>query len=275
MTPDRPTLAGLGIRAEGVLLVHASLRRTGLPADTVVELLLDALGPKGTLVVPTFTAGNSDTSPAYRSRTRGMTARQRAAYRDALAPFDPLRTPSQGMGRLAEAVRGRADAVRSTHPQTSFAAVGVRAAELMADHDDNCHLGERSPLGRLYAAEAHVLLLGVGYEVCTSFHLAEYRTDDAPTRQYGCAVLREGERHWFTYEDVALYDGDFADLGAAFEAQDVERAAPLIRHGRLGHAVARLLPVRAAVDFATGWLPGRRPSRPATRQSQIAPVSLH
>lgn len=216
MTGARPAaaaLADLGVRAGSTLLVHASLRRAGLSAATVLGALREALGPDGTLVVPAFTAGNSDTSPAYRERTQNMTDRQRAAHHADMPPFDPVHSPSQGMGVLAEAVRCERDAVRSAHPQTSFAAVGARAAELLADHDEDCHLGERSPLARLYAAGARVLLIGVGYEVCSALHLAEYRISGAPWREYRCVVLRDGTRRWISYKDVDLDDSDFGSLG--------------------------------------------------------------
>uniref|UniRef100_A0AAU2A267 AAC(3) family N-acetyltransferase n=1 Tax=Streptomyces sp. NBC_00093 TaxID=2975649 RepID=A0AAU2A267_9ACTN len=278
MNEDR-TLADdletLGVRAGATLLVHASLRRVGTGADTVLGALLDVLGPDGTLVVPAFTASNSDTSPAYRESTRGLTGHQILDYHASMPPFDPLRTPSHGMGQLAEAVRCRPGAVRSAHPQTSFAAVGSQAAELLAGHDEECHLGERSPLGRLYAAGAQVLLVGVGYEVCSTFHLAEYRVEDAPRREYRCVVLRHGERHWLSYTDVDLDDSDFGALGAAFESHDATLLAPSVRRGELGLAATRLLPMKAAVDFAGAWLAeNRRPCR-AARQSQNAADFLH
>ena len=106
-----------------------------------------------------------------------------------MAPFDPATTPCPTMGALAECVRTTPGAVRSTHPHTSFAALGPRAAELLADHDPHCHLGERSPLGALYAAGAHVLLFRVGFEACSAFHLAEYRLRPAPPpRAYSVRV---------------------------------------------------------------------------------------
>ncbi|MGX9885136.1 aminoglycoside N(3)-acetyltransferase [Streptomyces sp. NPDC002276] len=256
--------------------MHASSRRVGPAADALPGALLDALGPDGTLVVPTFTAGNSDSSPAYRQRVHGMTDRQRADHEREMPPFDPARTASQGMGRLAETVRRRRDAVRSAHPQTSFAAVGARAAELMADHDEECHLGEASPLARLFSAGAQVLLVGVGYEVCSAFHLAEYRTTtDPPSREYRCVVLRDGRRVWTSYKDVDLDDSDFGALGAAYEAHDAALAAPALRHGQLGDADARLLPLRAAVEFAVGWLSGNRPRPHEANQSQNAAGFLH
>ncbi|GAA3863581.1 AAC(3) family N-acetyltransferase [Streptomyces lacrimifluminis] len=278
MTGARPpaaALADLGVRAGSTLLVHASLRRTGLSAAAVLSALRDALGPDGTLVVPAFTAGNSDTSPAYREHTRNMTVRQLALHRDSMPPFDPTHTPSQGMGLLAETVRCERDAVRSAHPQTSFAAVGVRAAELLAGHAGDCHLGEHSPLARLYAADARVLLIGVGYEVCSALHLAEYRISGAPWREYRCVVLRDGARRWISFKDVDLDDSDFGALGTAFEAHDATLPVPVVRRGRLGLASARLVPLRAAVDFATGWLTGNRHPRRATNHSQIAADFLH
>jgi aminoglycoside 3-N-acetyltransferase len=277
VTGPPPTVAGLrdlGVKPGATLLLHASARRLGPAADTVPGLLLDALGDDGTLVVPAFTAGNSDTSPAYRDRVRGLTAAQCARLRARMPAFDPLHTPAQGVGRLAEAVRRRTGAVRSAHPQTSFAAVGARAAELMAGHDEECHLGEDSPLARLYAAGAEVLLLGVGWEVCTAFHLAEYRVARPPRREYRCVVRRDGGPRWVAYRDVDLDDRDFGRLGADFEAADAALREPAVRHGRVAGAGARLLPLPAAVDYALGWLTGNRPANRCTEQSQSPPGFL-
>lgn len=177
-------LRSLGLIPGQILLVHASLRRIGRVsggAHDVVAALRQVLGRDGTLVVPTSTADNSDTSRLYRARTDGMTPDQIRRYQDAMPPFTPER-PSVGMGRIAECVRTAPGAVRSQHPQTSFAALGPQARMLMSGHRLNCHLGESSPLGRLYEAGAWVLLLGIGYEACTCFHLAEYGYLPLPPR---------------------------------------------------------------------------------------------
>ncbi|SNX65177.1 aminoglycoside 3-N-acetyltransferase [Streptomyces sp. TLI_55] len=259
-------LMALGLLAGTVLLVHAACSRVGTAPDKVLAALLQALGPDGTLVVPTFTAGNSDTSPAYRRCTRGMTERERAAYQDTMPPFDIRRTPSAEMGQLAEAVRRSPGAVRSAHPQTSFAALGPRADELMADHKEACHLGPNSPLGRLELARAQVLLLGVGFDRCTGFHLAEYRLPNQPRREYRCVVQSDGERRWTSFKDVELDDSTFGILGADFEACRGSGPDPAVRKGSVGDADARLFPLAAAVDFATGWLSG-------IRRSHIPPAS--
>src|SRR5205807_10651675 len=120
------------------------------------------LGPAGTIVVPTYTSWNSTSSRAYMAAVADLDHDQAAAYRRSLPAFDPHTTPSSGMGALAETVRTLRGAHRSTHPQTSFAAVGRYARALTAIHDLGCHLGPRSPLGALYEHGALVLLLGVG-----------------------------------------------------------------------------------------------------------------
>ncbi|WP_416971206.1 aminoglycoside N(3)-acetyltransferase [Streptomyces sp. 4F14] len=262
--------ARLGVRPGATLLVHASLRRVGVAPGTVLGALLDAVGPRGTVVVPTFTAHNSDTSPAYRWDTLDMTREQIARHRATMPAFDPGRTASQDMGRLAEAVRRSARAVRSAHPQTSFAALGARARELMAGHDEECHLGERSPLARLEEARAQVLLLGVGFDVCSAFHLGEYRVPGMPWRTYGCVVRRGGVRTWVSYRDAAHDDRDFGELGAAFEAD-----TGVVRRGTVGNGEAALFPLDRAVAYARTWLAGNRRQGVFTDPSQDEAHSLH
>jgi aminoglycoside 3-N-acetyltransferase len=249
-------LRALGITPGQVLLVHASMRRMGWVsggAGEVVAALRDVLGQDATLVVPTTTADNSDTSRLYLARTAGMTPDEIERYREAMPPFT-FERPSVGTGRVAEHIRRTPGAVRSEHPQTSFAALGPQARMLMTGHRPDCHLGEYSPLGRLYDAGAWVLLLGVGYAACSCFHLAEYRYVPLPPRQvYRCVIAEEGTRRWWSYEDVVLDDRDFAALGAA-----LDRTRHVIR-GHVGHAECRLVPLRAAVDFAAEWLQRHRP----------------
>ncbi|MGQ4387507.1 AAC(3) family N-acetyltransferase [Streptomyces sp. SAS_270] len=222
-------------------MVHASLGGSGLRDTQVRDALLDALGPGGTLVVPAFTQENSRTSRAHRALTSHLTEREKEEFRDSMLPYAPETTPCLAMGRLAECVRTTPGAVRSAHPQTSMAALGPRAAELLDGHDPHCLLGERSPLARLYAAGAQVLLLRVGFEVCTAFHLAEYRTTPPrPRRTYQCVMGEKG--NWVTYEDTALDDSPFAVHGA-------ELPPALLTGGELAGRNVTLFDMRPAVDF--------------------------
>ena len=249
-------LQQLGVRRAGILLVHASLSSIGWVCGgetAVVEALLRVLGPEGTLVVPTMTPLNRDPAGWRPSVPEAWWPE----IRRSLPAFDPAVTPSQEMGRVAEHVRCRPGALRSDHPQVSFAGLGPSAAAMVHDHDWTCHLGERSPLARLEQAGAEVLLLGVGFSRCSCFHLAEYRQPEPRMRSYSCVVVghttspRSGHvsDRWFHYEDVDLNDEDFTKLGRAFE-----QSTDAVVHGRIGLAEARLFPVSAAVEFATGWM---------------------
>ncbi|MGW2560275.1 aminoglycoside N(3)-acetyltransferase [Streptomyces sp. NPDC001514] len=247
-------LAELGLSAGDVVLVHASLSGTGLDAATLREALLTVLGEEGTLVVPAFTPDNSDTSSAHLRRVAGMTPTQAAAFRATMPAFDPATTPSTGMGRLAESVRTAPGAVRSTHPQVSFAALGRRAEELLSSHPLNSHFGEDSPMGAFYRAGARVLMINVGFSVCTAFHLAEYRIG-APKRRYRCVVRGADGPEWTEYEDTALDDSDFGIIGDAFDAIEGNRE----QKGQLGRTAARLFSIRDAVDHAVAWMTEKRP----------------
>ncbi|MFI8105710.1 aminoglycoside N(3)-acetyltransferase [Streptomyces sp. NPDC086023] len=250
--PDlREDLRNLGVGPGGRLLVHASLRGTGLRAEEVRDALTGALGEDGTLVVPAFTPGNSASSSVHLARTAGMTEAEAAAFRAAMPAFDPLTTPSEGMGRLAESVRTAPGAHRSAHPQTSFAALGRDAGMLCAGHRTECHLGEESPLGTLFWTGAQVLMINVGFSVCTAFHLAEYRIPKPPVREYRCVVGLRGKSRWIGYEDVALDDGDFAEIGNSLPESAVRR-------GLLGGAAAVLFSITDAVDHALAWMTENR-----------------
>ncbi|WP_371538958.1 MULTISPECIES: aminoglycoside N(3)-acetyltransferase [unclassified Streptomyces] len=244
-------LRALGVMEGMTLLVHSALGGTGLDARTLRDALLGVLGEDGTLVVPAFTPENSTTSAAHLRQTAGLTEDARARFLASMPAFDPARTPCPGMGRLAECVRLSPGAVRSSHPQTSFAALGARAEELVKDHPADCHLGEESPLGRLAAAGAEELMINVGFGVCTSFHLAEYRIPDSPTQLYRCVVGTGGRREWFEYRDIELDDSDFELIGADFPRES-------LREGKLGNAAAMAFPIKEAVAHAMNWMTEKR-----------------
>ncbi|MFJ2258201.1 aminoglycoside N(3)-acetyltransferase [Streptomyces sp. NPDC087844] len=240
-------LRALGVRPGETLLVHASLRSLGWVnggAVAVVQGLLDALGPDGTLVVPTQSGHLSD--PALWSNPP-VPEEWWPVIRDTMPAYDPLVTPSRGVGVVPETVRSWPGALRSAHPQTSFAAVGPAAAAIVEQHAPDCRLGERSPLARLEERGARVLLLGTGYDTCTCFHLAEYRIP-APRVQVGRPVRTPRGPRWEIVTEVAISSEEFDTLGA-----DFERDRPVVR-GRVGTAGVRLFPLVDAVAYAQRWL---------------------
>jgi aminoglycoside 3-N-acetyltransferase len=165
-------LQTVGVRPSDRLLVHASLSAFGYVAggaQTVVAALRAAVGPDGLLIMPAFTGQLSD--PANWSAPP-VPAGWWPIIRSQTPAFDPLVTPTRGMGAVCELVRTSPGAVRGPHPTVSFTALGRGAARIVAPHAVQAWLGEGSPLQRLYDLDAKVLFLGVGFGPAPPFILA-------------------------------------------------------------------------------------------------------
>ncbi|WP_347597304.1 AAC(3) family N-acetyltransferase [Acrocarpospora sp. B8E8] len=246
-------LRGLGVGPGDVVIVHSSLKSLGYVVggvQAVIQALLDVLGPEGTLVVPTQTGDNSDPSGW---RNPPVPADWWPVVREESPGYDPSRTPSQWMGIIPETVRTWPGAKRSAHPWLSFAALGKNADVIIADHQLDDALGDKSPLGAIYRLDGKVLLLGVGHDSNTSLHLGEWRQESPPRGPHGASIRQpDGTSRWVTWTDVLEDESDFERLGAAFE-----ESSP-VSIGHVGNATARLMPQRALVDFATTWIAKNR-----------------
>ena len=227
-------LRAAGVRPGGLLLVHSSLRSLGpVPdgAETVVQGLLGALGPDGTLLMPALSYGR-------------VTPEQPL--------FDVRFTPSN-VGALPEYFRTRPGTVRSIHPTHSVCGVGPLAAELLDRHiEDRTPCGPRSPFHLLPEYGGQILMLGCGLRPNTSMHAVEELAE--PPYLFG-GVLTYRLIGW----DWAATEATYRIHGLQGWQQRYDRVAdvlgePQLRHGRVLRAAVHLIEASALLQAALAAL---------------------
>lgn len=214
-------LLALGVSRSSVLVVHTSFRSVrpieGGP-EGLIEALRTALGPQGTLVMPTMTGSNQS------------------------KPYDPATTPTKNMGIVAETFWRMPGVLRSDHPTSSFAASGPHAQAIVSPQPIEPVHGLDSPIGRVYELDGDVLLLGVGHSENTMIHLAETLAGVPYRTTKWCTVLESGRPRRVTFREIDhccrnfnLVDGWLREAGRQAE-------------GQVGHAHAKLVRARDVVE---------------------------
>jgi aminoglycoside 3-N-acetyltransferase len=248
-------LRSLGLRAGATAMVHASMRSLGWVvggSQTVVEALLECLGPAGTLCAQ----ASWEDIPVGLDRWPG---RWRRAYAE-LPPFDPaLSAAAPYEGRIPERIRTWPGARRSPNPATGIVAVGRDAAPLTADHRLDDGFGAGTPYARIASADGQIVLLGAPLHTISLLHHAE--------------AIARGRKRWTSYR-VPLAGHGWVEIReldvwrGAFP-YDVERplaaiardalAAGVGRAGVVGAASAHLFGAAQLTEFAVRWLERRWP----------------
>ena len=248
-------LRALGVESGDTLLVHSSLSALGWVAGgppTVVDALQSVVTETGTLVFPTHTSQLSDpkdwSNPPIPESWHGP-------FREEVSPYRPAVTPCHRVGSIPDCFRSYPDIERSSHPLYSFSAWGADADAVVADHPLETGLGPGSPLEAVYDRDGGVLQLGTDHDTNTSLHLAEHRADwSKPTEAAGAPMLRDGNREWVEWTELAADSDDFPACGRAFAEARPEAVAT----GAVGVADTTLLDQRALVDFAVEWFEKHR-----------------
>lgn len=215
-------LRALGVREGGVLMVHTSFRAVrpveGGPLG-LIAALRDALGPDGTLVLPS-TSGDDDN------------------------PFDPRTAPSAAdLGILPGLFWRQPGVLRSAHG-FGLAAAGPRAEEIVSAPLTVPPSSPGSPIHVVHELNGQVLLLGVGHDANTLLHMAEVIADVPYRVPRYYTELRNGRPARVDYGE-----NDHCCQGFAL-MDPVLRAAGLQADGPVGYAHARLMPAKDLVRLA-------------------------
>ena len=127
-------LQACGLTEGQTVLVHLAMSKLGWViggAEAVILALLAAVGARGTIMMVTNSSNNTD---PYEWQHPPVPEEWWQPIRDQTPGYNPLTTPTRGMGVVPELFRTWPGAVRSAHPAFSLAALGPHAQYLVADH---------------------------------------------------------------------------------------------------------------------------------------------
>lgn len=159
-------LQRMGVVQGDILFIHSSLKSLGYVEGgptAVIQGLLDAVGPEGTLLLPAY----------YMPGGSILGTCQMEGY-----VFDP-RIHGTSMGALPDAFLKFEGVQRSIHPTHSVAAIGKHAKYLTeAHHLAPSVFGKGSPWQRFHELNGTVLGLGISMGPVTFYHLVEDTSGD-------------------------------------------------------------------------------------------------
>jgi len=225
-------LRNLGVKQGDALLVHSSLKSFGLVeggAETVIDALLEAVGPEGTVMVPTLTGQES--------------------YCAQNPPVFDVADSVCFTGTIPETFRKRKEAIRSLHPTHSVSAIGLQSVYLIKDHlESETPCGPGSPYMKLAELDGKVVFFGIGLECCTLLHGVEeiagceYHLQTLPAE----ASITDADKTEFK-KHVLIHQYGTPRQFTRLEPEFLEKN--IMKKGLIGQAEVRVLQAKPAVEI--------------------------
>ena len=238
-------LRRIGIKSSDIVCLHVGMKLLGhvIGAQrTIIEAMMDSAS---TLMMATYSGDISDPS-AWRHPSVPETMVDE--IRDAIPAYNKSLTPSRGVGSVAEYFRTLPRVQRSSHPQSSFAALGEHALDLVGNHPLENRFGPESPLGALEAMRGRVLMIGAPRDTASIFHLVTFLVGGVPKIRKSTLIGNGGNgRCWVDYDDIN-YPSHWFEQGVAKLIE-----AGIATVDRIGNAETILFPAAEAVKFLVEW----------------------
>ena len=237
-------LLRLGVQTNDLLMAHASVRSIGPVTggvNAIVQSLLDAIGPEGTLTAYV------DFEPFYdQDETDPPVFDKRLAH------------AARDHGILHETLRNWPGALRSDHPDAGVIAIGPMAQWLTAEHPLLYGYGEGSPFEKIFDSNGKVLMLGAPLDTITLLHFAEHRARIPNKRIVRYRRLMPGPAGpaWIDFEEFDTSAPVHESLPLnCFELIAAEYlAGGRGSRGFVGEAESVLFDGPELVNFAIGWI---------------------
>lgn len=247
-------LKQLGLTPEMVVMLHVSVKAIGWIVggpDMVIQVLLDLVSPKGTLMMLASWEDSPYDLP-------GWPEEKQKAYLEECPPFDPHRSRAyRKWSILCEYLRTWPGAYRSNHPDNSFVAVGSLARWITKDHPLQYGYGPGSPLAKLCEANGKVLVLGSPIHDITFLHYAEHmaRVPNKRIVHYKMPILRNGKRTWVEIEEFDTSQGIVDWHEDYFKAIVGEYLSyGKVLSGKVGEAQSYLFDAADLTEFGIQWM---------------------
>ena len=236
-----------GIASGDTLMVHASLKAVGWisgGANTVVDALLQTIGPSGTLIVPAQYTANLE--PGLLDQP--VDPQVAKALRESQPPFRGKATHLSTMGALTTTVLLDERSKVSDHPTMALAALGKHAKWITSEHPISPAFGAQSPYAKAVELNAKVLLIGVDASCLSVMHTAQVQTNSLPWCIHTMSIGTPEAPTRTQVLDYAYTSADFIAIANAYAKDNV------VQTSRLGNAAAVCYETKTLIPFAKAWM---------------------